>query len=105
MKVTIDLAAEADIIEASDFYDSQEPGLGAEVEAFLLDCLARLETLAGVHPQNRGVHRYIISRGKFPYFVIYYELLKDSEVLVRVIQDHRRDPTAATEKIEDRFPA
>ncbi len=104
MKVTIDLAAEADVIEASDFYDSQKPGLGAEVEEFLLDRLASLGTLAGVHPKSRGVYRYVISRGRFPYFVIYYEILADSEVLVRVIQDHRRDPSATAEKIEDRFP-
>ena len=54
MRVTVDLAAEADIAEVADFYDEQEPGLGAEVEAFLIECLSRLETLAGIHPQQPG---------------------------------------------------
>jgi len=103
MRVTVDLSAEADIAEVADFYDDQEPGLGAEVEAFLIECLARLETLAGIHPSSRGVYRQVISRGRFPYFVVYYEILKGSEVLVRAVQDHRRDPHDIAEKIDDRF--
>jgi plasmid stabilization system protein ParE len=103
MRVTVDLAAEADIAEVADFYDEQEPGLGAEVEAFLIECLARLETLAGIHPNSRGIYRQVIPRGRFPYFVVYYEILKSSEVLVRAVQDHRRDPHDIAGKIDDRF--
>jgi len=103
MKVTVDLAAEADIAEAADFYDDQEPGLGAQVEEFLIDCLGRLATQAGIHPCRRGIYRQVISRGTFPYFVIYYEILTGSEVLVRAVQDHRRDPDGIAAKIDDRF--
>lgn len=103
MRVAVDLAAEADIAEAADFYDEQEAGLGVEVEAFLIECLARFETLAGIPPNIRGIYRQMISRGRFPYFVVYYEILKGSEVLVRAVQDHRRDPHDITEKIDDRF--
>ncbi len=103
MRVTVDLAAEADIAEVADFYDQQEPGLGAEVEEFLVECLGRLETLAGIHPHSRGIYRQVISRGRFPYFVVYYEILASSEVLVRAVQDHRRDPHDIAGKIDDRF--
>ncbi|GEM_PF-570879 len=104
MRVTVDLAAEADIAAAADFYDEQEPGLGAEVEAFLIECLGRLETLAGIHPQSRGVYRQVISRGRFPYFVVYYEVVENSVVLVRAVQDHRRDPQDIAQQIKNRFP-
>jgi plasmid stabilization system protein ParE len=103
MKVIVDLAAEADIAEAADFYDDQEPGLGAEVEEFLIDCLRRLSTQAGIHPQSRGLYRQVISRGRFPYFVVYYEIMAGSEVLVRAVQDHRRDPHGIAERIDQRF--
>lgn len=104
MKVTVDLAAEADIAEIADFYDQKELGLGAEVEDFLIESLGLLETLAGIHPCNRGIYRQVISRGRFPYFVVYYEMLTRSEVLVRAVQDHRRDPHDIADKIDDRFP-
>lgn len=104
MKVTVDLAAEEDIAEIADFYDQQEPRLGVEVEDFLIESLALLETLAGIHPCNRGIYRQVISRGRFPYFVVYYEMLTRSEVLVRAVQDHRRDPHDIADKIDDRFP-
>ncbi len=104
MKVTVDLAAEKDIAEIADFYDQQELGLGAEVEVFLIESLALLETLAGIHPCNRGIYRQVISRGRFPYFVVYYEMLTRSEVLVRAVQDHRRDSHDIADKIDDRFP-
>ncbi|MCF7789754.1 MAG: hypothetical protein K9N47_26770 [Prosthecobacter sp.] len=103
MRVTVDLVAEADIEEIADFYDLQEPGMGAEVEEFLIECLGRLQTLAGIHPHCRGIYRQVISRGRFPYFVVYYEILAGSEVLVRALQDHRRDPHDIAEKIDDRF--
>ena len=103
MRVTVDLAAEADIAEAADFYDQQEPGLGTEVEEFLINCLGRLATLAGIHPNSRGIYRQVISRGRFQHFVVYYEILADSGVLVRAVQDHRRDPHDIAEKIDDRF--
>lgn len=103
MKVTVDLAAETDIAEIADFYDLQLRGLGAEVEEFLIECLGQLAVLAGIHPQRRGIYRQVISRGRFPYFVVYYEILTSSEVLVRAVQDHRRDPDDIAAKIDDRF--
>jgi len=103
MKVTVDLAAEADIAEIADFYDLQLQGLGAEVEEFLIECLGQLKVLAGIHPQCRGIYRQVISRGRFPYFVVYYQILTGSEVLVRAVQDHRRDPDDVAAKIDDRF--
>ncbi len=102
MKVTIDLAAEADIMEASDFYDMQEPGIGREVEEFLVERLRELEVLAGVHPQRHGIYRYVV-KGRFPYFVIYYAILHGSEAQVRVIQDHRRDPADLSGKLKKRI--
>lgn len=102
MKVRIDLAVEADLMEASDFYDMLEPGLGPEVEEFLIARLGELAVLAGIHPQCRGIFRQVV-KGRFPYFVIYYEIVDGPEVLVRAIQDHRRDPAAITSKIEQRF--
>jgi ParE toxin of type II toxin-antitoxin system, parDE len=103
MRVRVDLAAEADIAEIADFYDLQLQGLGTEVEEFLLECLGQLEFLAGIHPQCRGIYRQVISRGRFPYFVVYYQVLTGSEVLVRAVQDHRRDPNDIAAKIDDRF--
>ncbi len=103
MKVTVDLAAEADIAGIADFYDQQELGLGAEEEDFLIEYLGVLGTLAGIHPCNHGIYRQVISRGRFPYFVVYYEMLTRSEVLVRAVQDHRRDPHDISDKIKDRF--
>jgi plasmid stabilization system protein ParE len=103
MRVTVDLAAKTDIAEVADFYDQQEPELGAAVEEFLLEHLGRLTTLAGIHPHCRGIYRQVISRGRFPHFVVYYEILEDSEVLVRAAQDHHRDPHDIAGKIDDRF--
>ncbi|WP_206170867.1 hypothetical protein [Phragmitibacter flavus] len=70
IRVVILESAAADLEMARDFYDAQETGVG---EYFLSSVLAQIESLEqlhGIHLEQFGFHRMLVS--KFP-FGGYYE--------------------------------
>ncbi|TDU67292.1 plasmid stabilization system protein ParE [Prosthecobacter fusiformis] len=91
----------ADLEEAAEFYDEQEPGLGIEVYAFLKQCLLSLRQTAGLHRQKRGIYRYVVL-GRFPYYSVYYRLEAGIALIAAVI-DNRRDPQFNEDLLKSRF--
>ena len=90
-----------DIVEAADFYEQQEPGLGDEVADFLHAELQSLKTLAGIHNHRKGIYQCVIG-GRFPHYVAYYQMTSDSVTVVGVF-DHRRNPTRIKSLLRDRL--
>jgi plasmid stabilization system protein ParE len=88
MKIRLLPEAEHDIEMGADFYESQNPGLGA----YFTDCIATdvdsLMTYGGIHEQYRGYFRSLSKR--FP-FAIYYKL-NGEYVEIYAILDARQAP-------------
>jgi plasmid stabilization system protein ParE len=82
--------ARVDLLAASDFYDTQRPGLGSE---FVIDvglALARVLEAPRRWPElETGVRRYRLNR--FPYAII-YRLLNSQTVEIIAVFDLRRRP-------------
>lgn len=91
----------ADLDEAAEFYDEQEPGLGSEVYAFLKQHLLGLRHTAGLHPQKQGVYRDVVL-GRFPYYSVFYRLEAGVAIIAAVI-DNRRDPQFNERRLQSRF--
>ena len=88
MKLEIAEDAERDLEEGRDFYERQQPGLGAYFATNLAGDIDALRLFAGIHPRVLGYHRVFSKR--FP-FGIYYRLVGES-VRVLAVLDQRRDP-------------
>ncbi len=100
MTVIIRAAALRDLDEAAEFYESQEPGLGADCYAFLEAEIDSLEQFAGIHARKHGFYRQVV-RGRFPYFSIFYTM-KNKVVEVVAVTDGRRDPDKNRHKLLER---
>ena len=100
MKLQLTTLAESDLDDAAAFYEDQEAGLGDEVVNFLLAQIHELEHFAGIHRKKRATYQWV-TRGKFPYYVIYYRIM-DETVLVEAVLDHRRDPKWIRRTMRDR---
>jgi len=87
MRTVVVLSDAAEDLEAGrDFYENQQPGIGA----YFVNCLlSDLATFHGIHRKHFGFHRMLASR--FP-FGIYYE---ETEHATRVfaVLDLRRNPS------------
>jgi len=88
MRLRILRPALEDLAAGREFYDRQQPGVGAR----FLDCLfSEIDSLvlyAGTHRKIFGHHRHLAR--PFPY-AIYYRLSGD-EIVVHRVLDCRRDP-------------
>lgn len=88
MKIEILDAAEQDLINGYNFYETQAKGLGSY---FLDSVYADIESLylyCGIHPKHFGYHRLLTKR--FP-FAIYYQ--HESEYIrIYAILDCRANP-------------
>ncbi|WP_345738302.1 type II toxin-antitoxin system RelE/ParE family toxin [Prosthecobacter algae] len=93
--------AEADLDEAAEFYEIQEPGLGDEVFDFLSARIDDLVTTGGLHSFSRGAHRAVVL-GRFPYFTIHYRN-DPSTITVLAVLDQRRDPEHNLNKLRSRI--
>lgn len=100
MKVEIRASAQDDLRDAADFYDEQAAGLGDEVLVFLYSVIAQLSLTGGNHRKVRHFHRMVVL-GRFPYYVVYYQMQGDT-VIVNSVLDHRRDPKWIRRTLRDR---
>ena len=89
MKVRFTTSANRELVEAVDYYESQQPGLGGrfldEVDAAVDRIRQHPDTWAKVSDR---VRRCLVHR--FPFAVLYQHL--ESEVHVLAVADMRRDP-------------
>jgi len=82
-------AAESELKEATEFYESAENGLGArfldEVEAAVERIKAQPLAWAPLSPRTRRCRTH-----RFPYGVLYQ--VRSDEILIVSVMDLRRDP-------------
>ena len=88
--VTIHPEAEAELEEASDFYETRRAGLGAEFEAEVQQAIDRVEQMPSRFPLhgNTGFRKCFVSR--FPYTVFFMET--DTTIWVAAVAHQRRQP-------------
>lgn len=79
-----------DLIQAAEFWNNQESGLGLEFLNFILPEIDQLKATAGMHRKTGKYHRAVIL-GRFPYYSIYYQLNEGFAEVFAVI-DTRRNP-------------
>ena len=90
MRLVTRLAAEFDIQDAYDWYESQRPGLGEEFLAALTSTRDRiLEFPEGYPVLHRATRRALLPR-RFPYG-LYYRIERDTVIIVACMHA-RRDP-------------
>jgi hypothetical protein len=80
--------AEEDLEQGRAFYDKCEFGIGNYFIDSLIADFESLRIYAGIHGRHYGFYRMLSKR--FP-FAVYYEIVKDSAVVVAVL-DMRREP-------------
>ncbi len=77
-----------DLQQARVFYDTQEPGLGAQCVTSVLADLANLAHVSGIHSRRHGYYRMI---EKTFHLGIYYRQHGEDTLIVAIL-DLRRDP-------------
>lgn len=91
--VRIGAGAQADMAEASRWYDARQPGLGVEFLRSVGRVIARIEaaphTGSGVPGVSDADIRRVLIR-RFPYHVVYVELPDRAQIVA--IAHHRRRP-------------
>jgi hypothetical protein len=86
MKLSLHPEAEADLAEASGFYDRRKAGLGSDFLGEMLLTLERIESAPMAWPLAGGpVRRCLMER--FPY-AVYYNV--DLEIVLEVVHTRRR---------------
>ena len=81
--------AEADLADAQDWYERQQPGLGAEFLLCVEEVFARLNRTPEMYEEvYRGVRRALTRR--FPY-AVYYRVAANDVVVLGILHT-RRDP-------------
>jgi hypothetical protein len=102
MKIVILSDAEADLVESCEFYERQEPGLGA----YFRDCIASeitsLATTAGLHARPIKGYFRALARRHFTNHAIFY-LVVDGVVEVHMVFDCRRHPRRLLNRLEPRL--
>ncbi len=82
-------AADRDILEAVNWYESRHPGLGIRFFEDLVRVLDRIEESRGQFPNvYRNAHRALLSKFPFGVFFTKYE----NRTLVVAVSDLRREP-------------
>jgi plasmid stabilization system protein ParE len=82
-------AAEQEYLEAVDYYEEREPGLGSEFAAELVSAVERILS----HPQawpviDAGVRRALLRR--YPYGVMY--AIQDDTIFILAVMHLHRSP-------------
>lgn len=90
--------AAEDIEMARDFYDRVERGVGDYFVDCILEDIARLESLQGIHALHFGFHRMLSER--FPFGIYYRERSERTEVFA--ILDLRMEPTWIRDELQGR---
>jgi plasmid stabilization system protein ParE len=96
-EIVVRRLAEAELAEASAWYELQVPGLGAQfLDQFEENVKAIAEAPLRWPIYVNDIRRYVMSR--FPY-VIYYQILSDKVRILRVVHTSK-DPTAVRRLFE-----
>jgi plasmid stabilization system protein ParE len=95
MRVRILSAAEEDLEEGFQFYESQLPDLGSYFLDSLYSDIDSLAYFGGIHQIVFGYHRQLSKR--FP-FAVYYRII-DDVVVVFAVLDCRRNPSWIRERL------
>ena len=95
MRIKILSAAEDDLEEGHQFYESQADGLGTYFLDTLYSDIDSLAYFAGMHRVVLGHHRLLSKR--FP-FAVYYRVA-DDEAIVFAVLDCRRNPSWIRKKL------
>ena len=86
--VTIDVEAEAELVESVAFYETRRPGLALELESAARGAIRKIQAAPLLHPaQQNGARRFIMDR--FP-FVIHYIDLPDTIWIVAFAHTSRK---------------
>ncbi len=88
----------ADLEEAREFCDLQDPGLGLRFLRRMQYEVSVLVQTAGSHRVSEGFHCFVTRRF---HQLIYYEMDAGTPVIVAVV-DGRRDPDHNQRKLSDR---
>ena len=81
--------AEADLIEARDWYEAKQEGLGDEFLTCVEAAIARAARVPDENPRAHGEVRRVLIR-RFPYGVFY--LVEGGALLVLAVAHVRRQP-------------
>ena len=96
MRILVLSCAEAEMVEAVEFYNSQRPGLGYEFAAEVKAAFNRIEQFPDAWPPfSKRSRRCIVNR--FPFGVLYQE--RADSILVVAIMDLRRDPVRWNDRL------
>ena len=99
MKRVVVLAEAAeDIVQARDFYEAQEHGIGDYCADSLVADIESLALYHGIHSRHFGFHRMLA--GRFPFGIYYRET--ESEMQVFAVLDLRRNPGWIREELTKR---
>ena len=79
--------AEAELLDARDWYEDQRPGLGGAFAAEVDRALARIVQAPSVYPRVQAETRRALAP-RFPY-AIYFHAMPDEIVVVAVIHGRR----------------
>ena len=100
MRLLILSDAENDLLEAYEFYEVQQAGLGLEFLEQLDTEILGLRSSYKRHPRAfREFHRALV-RKRFP-FAIYYDF-DEVEIRVHMVFDCRRDPALIPRRLRTR---
>jgi toxin ParE1/3/4 len=86
---TIHSAADAELLEAMDWYDDKQEGLGLELMVELKRALVKIENDPGIGARYRNTAFRFFRIERFPY-LIYYEELPDTLWVVAIAHQRRR---------------
>jgi plasmid stabilization system protein ParE len=89
MKLIIRPEAEAELLEAIDWYESRGPGLGADLLRCVDSCLERIRRQPEAYPVVHRSTRMAIVR-RFPYLILYRTM--EDYISVIAIFHAKRNP-------------
>ena len=93
MKVTYTEEAVADIVEAIAYLNERNPTAAANLDEEITRCIERLADREFEGPMSRLRSGAIVRSWAVPPFRIYYQLLPDELLIVRVYHQARRPYT------------
>ena len=97
LPLSLEPEAEADLLEAYEWYEKRREGLGSEFMECVDDALERISRQPELHaPGYRGVRQTLIKR--FPYVICF--LLEEEVIAVVAVFHGRRDPSEWQARIE-----
>lgn len=100
-KVKIAPSAEGDLLDGYEFYEAQDPGIGAYFLQSLASDIESLGLYAGIHPKSHfGLYRTASKR--FPFSIYYQFDGHTGTATVAAVIDARRNPKAIRRSLADR---